>query len=167
VEFREADIRKLDLGQRFDAVVMMFTVLGYQLTDVDLMTVLEGVRRHLELGGLFIFDVWHGPAVVVDRPAGRHITVENGSVRISRKTHTTLNTTRHLCHVTFELESVDGEGKAKQWNEEHVVRYYFFDELDSALTQNQFDLLSLRSFPDGEAPADERAWNVIGIARAR
>lgn len=166
-EFREADIRKLDLGQRFDAVVMMFTVLGYQLTDLDLMTALEGVRRHLELGGLFIFDVWHGPAVMVDRPGARHITVENGPVRISRKTHATLDTTRHLCHVTFELESVDGEGKAKQWHEEHVVRYYFFDELDSALTQKQFDLLSLRSLTDGEAPADERAWNVIGIARAR
>lgn len=166
VEFRQADIRDFDLGQRFDAVLMMFTVLGYQLTEADLMEALASVRRHLDPGGLFIFDVWHGPAVLAERLGERGVSVEDGSARISRKTQASLDHTRQLCHVTFDLERVDGAGRAEKWQEQHVVRYYFDHELELALTRSGLKLCSLRSFPD-EAPADAKAWNVIGVAQAR
>jgi SAM-dependent methyltransferase len=167
VEFHDADIRSLNLGRRFDAVLMMFTVLGYQLTEADLMAALSSVRRHLDLGGLFIFDVWHGPTVLAEKPGERRISIENGPAHISRKTSAILDLPLHLCRVNFELERVDEKGRSEQWKEEHVVRYYFFQELELALGQNRLELVSLRSFPDGEAPADERAWNVIGVARAQ
>jgi SAM-dependent methyltransferase len=166
VEFHQADIRKFNLGRRFDAVIMMFTVLGYQLSDIDLMAALAMVRQHLEPSGLFVFDVWHGPAVLTERPSERQIGVEYGSTRISRKASATLDNTRHLCRVTFDLERLDGDGRAERWREEHVVRYYFYDELESALRQSRLELLNFCGFPDMEAPADERAWNVIGVARA-
>jgi SAM-dependent methyltransferase len=166
IEFREGDIRKLNLGQRFDAALMMFTVLGYQLTDADLMGTLASVRRHLDGGGLFIFDVWYGPAVLAERPGERQISIEDGQGNISRKTRAVLDQGRHLCRVTFDLERFDGRGQTDRWQEEHVVRYYFRDELESALAQNGLGLCSLRSFP-GEAPADEKTWNVIGVAQAR
>jgi SAM-dependent methyltransferase len=167
LDFQQADIRNFHLGRRFDAVLMMFTVLGYLINEADLMAALASVRRHLELGGLFVFDVWHGPAVLADRPGERNVTVEHGSARVSRKTRAILDVSRHLCRVNFELERVDDEGRAEQSQEEHVVRYYFRQELESALRQSQLELLHLRRFPDDEAPADERAWNVIGVARAR
>jgi SAM-dependent methyltransferase len=165
--FRQADIRSLHLDQRFDAVLMMFTVLGYQRNEADLTAALASVRRHLELGGLFVFDVWHGPAVLADRPGERNISVAHGSARVSRKTRAILDVSRHLCRVNFELERVDGLGQAEQWQEEHVVRYYFRQELELALRQSQLKLLNLRKFLDEETPADERAWNVIGVARAQ
>jgi SAM-dependent methyltransferase len=167
VEFRQADIRNVDLGQRFDAALMMFTVLGYQLTDSDLTAALSRVRRHLDAGGLFIFDFWHGPAVLAEQPGERQISVEDGPARINRKTRASLDQARRLCCVTFDLERIDGAGRAEKWQEQHVVRYYFYPELQSALGQNDLALLSLRSFPDGEAPVDERTWNVIGVAQAR
>jgi SAM-dependent methyltransferase len=167
IEFREADICKLDLGKRFDAALMMFTVLGYQLTDADLMGALSSVRRHLGPGGLLIFDVWYGPAVLAERPSERQISVDDGPAQISRKTRATLDQTRHLCHVTFNLKRVDGEGRTQRWQEQHVVRYYFLPELQSALGRSRLELLSLRGFPDDKVPADERTWNVIGVAQAR
>jgi SAM-dependent methyltransferase len=166
VVFHERDIRELDLGQRFDAVLMMFTVLGYQLEDADVIAALATARRHLEPGGLFVFDVWNGPAVLADRPRERQVSVTDGSSRIIRKTHVFLDIPRHLCHVCFDLERIDANGRTEHWKEEHVVRYYFSQELELALRQNRFKLLHLRSFPDDKAPADERAWNVIGVARA-
>jgi SAM-dependent methyltransferase len=167
VEFHEADIRKLDLGQWFDAVLMMFTVLGYQLDDGELMTALATVRRHLATDGLFLFDVWHGPAVLAKHPGERQVSVKQGAARITRKTRANLDVPRHLCSVTFDLERIDNDDRVKQWQENHVVRYYFYDELKSALAQNRLELFCFRSFPDFDAPADERAWNVIGVARAR
>jgi len=166
-EFRQADIRKLDLRKRFDAVLMMFTVLGYQLDDSDLLAALATVRRHLEPGGLFLFDVWHGPAVLAERPSERQISVKEGAARISRKTRASLDLPQHLCRITFDLERIDGDGRVERWQEEHVVRYYFQQDIESSLAQSQLELVSLRSFPDDEAPADERTWNVVGVARAR
>lgn len=167
LEFHHADIRALQLGQQFDAVLMMFTVLGYQLSEADLMAALASVRRHLALGGLFIFDVWHGPAVLADRPAEREMSVVHGSGRVSRKTRALLDVSRHFCRVNFELERVDVGGRAEQWQEEHTVRYYFREELESALYQNHLELLHFSNFPDDEAPADEQSWNAIGVAQAR
>jgi SAM-dependent methyltransferase len=167
VAFYDRDIRELDLGQRFDAVLMMFTVLGYQLEDADVSAALATVRRHLEPGGLFVFDVWNGPAVLADRPTQRQVSVTDGAARIIRKTHAFLDIPRHRCHVCFDLERVDADGRTEQWREEHVVRYYFSQELELVLRQNRLELLHLRSFPDDEAPADERAWNVVGAARAQ
>jgi SAM-dependent methyltransferase len=166
VVFHEGDIRELDLGQRFDAVLMMFTVLGYQLEDADVTAALAAVRRHLDPGGLFVFDVWNGAAVLADRPRERQVSVTDGAIRITRKTKAFLDIPRHLCRVGFDLERVDASGRGEQWQEEHVMRYYFSEELELALGQNRLKLLRLRSFPDDEAPADTRAWNIIGIARA-
>lgn len=167
VVFREGDIRGVDLGQRFDAALMMFTVLGYQFEDADLMAALATVRRHLDRGGLFIFDVWYGPAVLAVQPGEREVNITQGSSRIKRKSHAVLDASRHICRVHFELERIGVNGQAERWQEAHTVRYYFSQELKSALDQSDLDLLHLRSFPDNEAPADERTWNVIGVARAR
>jgi SAM-dependent methyltransferase len=167
VVFHERDIRELDLGQRFDAVLMMFTVLGYQVEDADLIAALATVRRHLEPGGLFVFDVWNGPAVLADRPGERRVSVTDGPARITRETWAELDIERHFIRVSFKIERTEADGRAEHWQEEHVVRYYFPQELELALRQSRLDLLQLRSFPDDEAPLDARAWNVIGVARAR
>ena len=55
-------------AQTFDAAVMMFAVLSYQLSNQDVLSTLATVRRHLQVGGLFIADLWYGPAVLNERP---------------------------------------------------------------------------------------------------
>ena len=55
-------------GRPFDAALMMFAVLGYQLENADVLSALRTARRHLHPGGLLIVDVWSGPAVL-HRPA--------------------------------------------------------------------------------------------------
>ena len=44
--FAEGDLRRLELQQRFEAVLMMFAVLGYQQQNADLIAALETVKRH-------------------------------------------------------------------------------------------------------------------------
>src|SRR5262249_822723 len=66
-----ADIPNLHLHTTFDAVLIMFAVLGYQLGNEDVISTLATARRHLAPGGLLIFDVWYGPAVLLNRPSQR------------------------------------------------------------------------------------------------
>src|SRR5207244_5704745 len=65
------DVRSVELGRTFDAVVMLFAVLGYQLGNADVLAALRTARRHLRPGGLFVTDFWYGPAVLSERPAER------------------------------------------------------------------------------------------------
>jgi SAM-dependent methyltransferase len=164
--FRHGDVRALDLGRRFDAVIMMFAVLGYQHANADLNATLDGVRRHLEPGGLFVFDVWNGSAVLSDPPGSPVREMEEGDMRITRTTTTRVDAVRHRCHVLFHVAKRLGERVVEEHEEEHVMRYFFPQELDLALGFNGLRLLDLRRFPGYDAPADERAWNMIGVAKA-
>src|SRR5437016_9234863 len=51
VTFREGDARTVDIGRNFEVVVVMFAVIGYQLTNADVRALLATVRRHLHPGG--------------------------------------------------------------------------------------------------------------------
>lgn len=166
VTFHQGDIRAIDLGSRFDIVLMMFAVLGYQQENADLKAALGTVRRHLEPGGLFVFDVWNGPAVLTDRPRERVRTIRDGDTRIIRLTRTELDTVGQCCRIHFDLLRLEGDRVAAEQHEEHVMRFFFPLELDLALDRYGLALETLRAFPDYDAVPDERAWNVIGVARA-
>ena len=58
----------MDIGQKFDAIVFLFHVMSYQVTNKMLNEVFSNVFKHLNDGGLFIFDFWYGPAVLTDPP---------------------------------------------------------------------------------------------------
>ena len=78
INFKQEDIRTFNFNQKFDAVVAMFAVMGYQTTNEDVEATIRSVRKHLEPGGLFIFDVWFGPAVINERPSERVKFLDHG-----------------------------------------------------------------------------------------
>jgi SAM-dependent methyltransferase len=164
--FIAADARELALSERFEAALMMFTVLGYQSEDADLLAALRRVREHLEPGGLFVFDVWNGVAVLAQGPEKRTATATEGGSRVTRTSSTQVDQRRQLCHVHFEITRVDPEGTTQSWSETHTVRYFLHRELEAALDRCGLTLADLKAFPDGEGLPDERAWNMIGVARA-
>jgi SAM-dependent methyltransferase len=164
--FLEGDAKRLELGERFAAVTMMFTVLGYQHEDGDVAAVLAAVRAHLEPGGLFIFDVWNGLAVLTRGPEQRTATATEGGTHVVRTSSTRVEVEKQLCHVHFEVSRTGADGDARTWSEDHTLRYFLPSEIATVLRNVGLELLDLRRFPDGEAPPDEQAWNVIGVARA-
>ena len=71
VQLVRGDIRNLQLGARFDAVVSLFHVVSYLGSEEDLQACLKVVAEHLEPGAVFLFDIWYGPAVLKQRPSIR------------------------------------------------------------------------------------------------
>ncbi|MCX6068474.1 MAG: class I SAM-dependent methyltransferase, partial [Chloroflexi bacterium] len=90
--FQQGDARTVDVRQKFDAVLMMFAVLGYQLTNEDVFSALNTVRKHLNPSGLFIFDVWYGPAVLAVRPAERIKIIPTHDGKVLRAASGSLDT---------------------------------------------------------------------------
>jgi SAM-dependent methyltransferase len=163
-QFIKGDVRCLDLAQSFDAVIMMFAVLGYQSTNSDLLSTIETVRQHLNPDGLFIFDMWYGPAVLTIRPGDKIKEIPTSDGKVIRMASGTLDVARHLCQVDYRLLKISGDRVVKDSTESHTMRYFFPMELDMALSFNKLKLESLTAFPNLEQAADENTWNALGLA---
>ena len=164
-QFLEGDVRSLDLDRQFDIVIMMFAVLGYQLTNNNVSDTLRTVRRHLKQGGVFVFDIWYGPAVLAIRPGDKIREIPTADGKIMRMASGELDVRHHLCEVNYKLLQIAGDRVISNSNEIHRMRYFFPMEIEHMLTCNEMKLESLTAFPDLEKPADETTWNALGIGR--
>lgn len=159
--FAVGDVRSARVDQRFDAVLMMFAVLGYQLRDADVEASLETVRRHLLPGGVFVFDVWFAPAVEASGPEEREREVEIGGEVWRRTSSGIRRPGEPLVDVTISLEPRTG---GEVMTETHTVRYFGRDDLERYLEGSGLELVLLRSFDDLSREPDEGSWNVLGVA---
>jgi SAM-dependent methyltransferase len=163
--FVRGDARTLRLGRRFDAVISMFAVLGYQTADADIRAALATAAAHLKPGGLLVFDVWFGPAVLADPPGDRVKEVRDGSTRLVRRTGCALDLLRQVVTVRFSTQVRRGRAVLERCDEEHRMRFFFPREiallLDGAGLRQRLLAPFLR--PDAEpGPAD---WNVMVVAQ--
>jgi SAM-dependent methyltransferase len=163
--FYQGDIRTVELEQRFDAALLMFAVLGYQLDNADVTAALRTVRRHLRPGGLLLFDVWHGPAVLFQRPADRARIIPTSDGKILRTSSSELDTNRHVCTVHYHVWRFAAERLLSETEEEHTVRYFFPLELNLFLESAGFTPIRFGAFPEFDHEPDEKTWNALCVAR--
>jgi len=165
--FYKGDLRTTDLGKRFDVVLMMFAVLGYQLTNEDVLAALRTVRRHLAVGGLFICDVWYGPAVLSHRPADRLKIVPTKKGKIIRAASGSLDTFSHLSTVHYHLWRLEGQQVISESEEIHRMRYFFPQELVLFMSIGGLELVHIGDFKNLTETANEHTWNVLVVGKLK
>ncbi len=166
VRFQVGNACQTDLGQRFDLVTCMFAVLSYQTTDAEVLALFQNARRHLEPGGLFICDYWHGPGVLALRPLTRTKTAEFAGDTISRTSTPTLDEARHTVTLDIVTSRSRGGQRGDESREEHRVRYFFPAEITRLLTDAGLHPLQFCAFPNLDATPTANDWNAAVIARA-
>jgi SAM-dependent methyltransferase len=166
--FVRGNLVDLHLEETFEAVLMMFAVLGYQVTNTEVQAALATARRHLEPGGVLFFDVWYGPAVLAQRPAERMRVIDTAeSGQIIRLASSELDARHDLCTVRYRLWRIAENHVEAEVHEQHPMRYFFEPELELLLTGAGFELAHVGSFPQLEEQPSESSWNVAIVARAR
>src|SRR5262249_24069339 len=150
VQFHQGDLRSTDLGRRFDAVLMMFAVLGYQRENADVLAALATAHRHLRKGGLLVFDIWYGPPVLHERPGQRLKVIPAPEGKILLAASGSVDSLHHLCTVEYLLWRLTNGQPAAETQESHTMRYFFPRELELFLHCSQFRLLRLGVFPEFE-----------------
>jgi SAM-dependent methyltransferase len=83
VAFHEADMASFDLGTRFDAVVCMFSSIGYVQTEERLRAAIATMARHLEPTGVLVVEPWLPPEVWRDGQVGS-VFVDEPELAIAR-----------------------------------------------------------------------------------
>jgi SAM-dependent methyltransferase len=164
--FEQGDLRAVRLERQFDSALMMFAVLGYQTRNEDVISALNTARAHVQPGGLLIFDVWYGPAVLHLRPSERVKLVSTPEGQILRATSGELDTLHHVCVVHYHVWFLGKGQVVSEAEEHHRMRYFFPLELDLLLQTTGFNPLRLGVFPEFERDPDETSWNVLGVAQA-
>jgi SAM-dependent methyltransferase len=83
VQLHEGDMASFDLGKRFDAVVCMFSSIGYVRTEDRLRSAIASMARQLEPGGVLVVEPWLSPEVWLDRHVGA-VFVDEPELKIAR-----------------------------------------------------------------------------------
>jgi SAM-dependent methyltransferase len=165
--FQVGDIRRFSLGRKFDACVALFAVMGYMVENSDVMDALRSIRAHLKPGGLFVFDVWNGLAVLRILPEVRVKEVENAEYTVRRIANPTLKSSNHLCVVDYNYSVLNKKTQIfQESSESHHVRFYFPQEISFFLEQAGFEVLKICPFLDFSGVVDETVWNMAVVARA-
>jgi SAM-dependent methyltransferase len=164
--FYRGDILNVQLNRKFDAVLIMFAVLSYQLENSQVLSALKNARRHLKTGGLLIFDAWYGPAVLHQRPAHRMREIPTDGGKVIREATGRLDPLHHICTVDYHLRRFEQDRLVEETQESHKMRYFFPLEITQYLESSGFSQLHLGAFPQYEQEPDETTWNILGVARA-
>lgn len=165
INFIKNDIKDLKIKQKYDAVIMMFGVISYQLKDTDVKQILSTARNHLKDSGIFVFDAWYGPAVLHNKPTNKVKKVKTKNGEIVRYARTDMDSLNHICTVHYKTLDIQGKKIKNTVIEDHPMRFFFPEEINSFLRFSGFKNLYKASFPDLINPS-ENSWNVFWVNQA-
>jgi len=159
------DAREVRLERTFDAVIALFHVVSYQTTNSDLHATFAVASHHLASGGVFLFDVWHGPAVLAQQPERRVKTVVDNDLEIVRTARPRLKAEHNIVEVVYDVECRNRHSmESLRFAEDHRIRYLFPEEIECLAAENGLQLITSEELVTGKPPSLE-TWGVAYLLR--
>jgi SAM-dependent methyltransferase len=161
----QGDICGVRVGRSFDAVLALFHVVSYQASDDNAQAVFARAAEHLRPGGLFLFDVWHAPAVLAQQPSIRVKRVQAGPTKVVRIAEPQMHPERNCVTVNYTLFTSEDNGM--QWRsteESHLMRYFDAEEIEQLCRSKGMRLLGSEEWLTGGRPATS-TWGVCYVAQ--
>jgi SAM-dependent methyltransferase len=128
--FFEGDMCVFNLGRRYDAVLCLFSSIGYARTLGRVTEALVCFREHLAPHGVTIVEPWFTPDVMQPGHTDSR-TVESHGLRITRTSRTQLD--GRISRLTFDYE-VEGPQGTRRATELHELGLFTVDEMCKAFT---------------------------------
>lgn len=162
---QHGDITTVKLDKSFDAIVALFHVVSYQISNHAVQAVFTNAANHLHQGGLFLFDVWYSPAVAAQRPEVRVKRLQTDDLAITRLAEPTLhpNANRVDVHYTVMAQELS-TGLFHSFQETHPMRHFSLPELDFLAEGAGFERLTAEEWLSG-APPSENTWGLCLVLR--
>lgn len=159
------DICAVQLARHFDAVLSLFHVVSYQVTNASLHAVFARAAEHLDLGGLFLFDFWYTPAVYSLRPSVRVKRMADESVEIVRLAEPVSHVNENRVDVHYTIFVTDrSTGTVQTLQETHPMRHFSLPEMDLLAEVHGFVRIDAVEFLTGNE-LGESTWGVCVALR--
>ena len=143
VPFHEGDMAVFALGERFDAVVCMFSSIGYVRTEERLSSAIASMARHLEPGGVLVVEPWLSPDVWMDRHVGA-VFVDDPELKIARMNVAQREGTVSMFEFEYLVGTPDG---IERFTERHELGLFRVEQYLQA-----FRIAGLEAEHDQEGP---------------
>ena len=141
VEFIEADIRTLDLKEKYDLIFIPFNSIHHLYQNEDLFKTFNVVKKHLKKGGLFLLDCYN-PNIqyIVEaenklKEIAEYTTDDGRKILIKQKMRyenkTQINRIEWHYYINDKFDSIQNLD----------MRMFFPQELDSYLKWNGFNII--------------------------
>jgi SAM-dependent methyltransferase len=166
VRLSQANLTTFHSAKTYDLVVSLFAVIGYLVRNSDLIAGFRTARRHLNPGGVFVFDGWFGPAVLDQRPEYRRHEYRRDGELVVREATPTLDLCRQTVTVQYDLE-ISNDGRVLQHiSEEHCMRLMFVQEIALAAEAAGLEIVHCCPFMEPDGQPNSKTWNVCFVARS-
>jgi SAM-dependent methyltransferase len=140
--FVVADMSDFHLPQRYDAVLCLFSSIGYLCTLDRVTRALVCFREHLAQGGVALVEPWFPPGVLESGKRFTHSGESNG-VKVSRHSRAEIDGT--LSRLLFEYE-IDDHREIRRMSEVHELGLFTTEEMMQAFREAGLDV---RHDPEG------------------
>jgi SAM-dependent methyltransferase len=132
----------------------------------DLNKTFNNIRDLLVNGGIFIFDFWNGNAVIKKYSKERKKEVEFEENKVVRTSNTSLDLITQRALVKFKFELSRKGRKIETFTEEHLIRYFFIQEMHDFLQLKGFSILHKCPFLEYGNELQGTEWNVSFVVQA-
>ena len=133
--FVVADMANFHLGRAYDAVICLFSSIGYVRTLARVESALRCFREHLADGGVVLVEPWFPPGFLTDGFVMRNEGADDG-VRIVRNSRTEID--GRISRLHFDYEITDARG-TRRTQEIHELGLFTVDEQLAAFTRAGLD----------------------------
>jgi len=141
VEFIEADIRTLDLPDKYDLIFIPFNSIHHLYENDDLFKALNAVKNHLKEGGLFLLDCFNPNIQFIvegekeQKEIAAYTTKDGREVLIKQimryENKTQINRIEWHYYINGKFDSIQNLD----------MRLFFPQELDAYLESNGFNII--------------------------
>ena len=129
--FTVADMTDFQLGRRYDAVICLFSAIGYVRTLPRLSATLRCFREHVAPTGVIVVEPWFAPGVLEDGHRSTVVSDADG-VKVERRSRTELD--GRLTRLHFEYDITD-HGRHHQTVEVHELGLFTEAETRAAFEE--------------------------------
>ena len=164
-ECRQGDITKIKLREKFDSVISLFHVISYQASNESILSVFKTAYESLEENGLFLFDVWYGPAVLHQKPTIRVKKIKTESNYITRIAEPELIVNDNKVNVKYTFYDLNSNSNQLKITEEiHPMRYFSIPELKFFAQKTGFKVIDFKELLTDATPSLD-TWGIYFILK--
>lgn len=165
LSFQNDSIGSFNGNNTYDVALALFHVISYVNLNEAVLQAFKNVHKHLNPGGLFIFDVWYSAAVLTQLPEKRTKTIENEAIKVIRNATPVNHWNRNIIDVIYDITVLEkGTGRTHNFLETHEMRHFSIPELDLLAKATGFEILKAEEFGTAKQPGTD-TWGVCFVLR--
>jgi SAM-dependent methyltransferase len=130
--FTVADMTSFDLGRQYDAVLCLFSSIGYLRTIDQVTQAIARFRAHIAPLGIIVVEPWLTPDVIKAGHVSTNVADAPG-VHVVRRARTEVD--GHMSRFVFDYD-ITRDGVTRHVSEVHELGLYTVDEMRGAFERN-------------------------------